>query len=346
MLRGYTLTEITNALGGFVKGTAETKIFSIASLQSARSGQISFVNSSKYLKLLPQCQASALVLNEQDASATDLPAIVVADPYAYFAKISSFLNPPVLPSIGVANTAVIDSSAQVPDSCAIGDNVVIGANVTLGKSVVIKSGVVVENDVVIGDFSQLEPNVTIKHNVDIGRHCNIFSGAVIGSEGFGYAEDAAGEWLKIPQIGKVVINDHVDVGANTTIDRGALDDTIIETGVKLDNLIQIGHNCRIGAHTVVAGCVGIAGSATIGAHCKLGGAAMILGHLSIADHVTISPGSMITRSINKAGTYTALMPFQSHQDWLNTAANIRNIDKLSARIKQLEQTISDLNNKS
>jgi UDP-3-O-[3-hydroxymyristoyl] glucosamine N-acyltransferase len=209
----------------------------------------------------------------------------------------------------------------------------------LGENVVIGSGCVIENNVTISDNSRLEPNVTIKHHSVIGRNCHIFPGAVIGSDGFGYAQES-GTWLKIPQVGRVVLHDNVDVGANSTIDRGALDDTIIEQGVKIDNLIQIGHNCVIGAHTVIAGCTGIAGSAKIGKYCKIGGAAMILGHLEITDHVTISPGSMITRSLLVADTYTALMPFQSHKKWLNTAAKIRHLELLSDKIKSLEKDIA------
>ena len=221
----------------------------------------------------------------------------------------------------------------------------------LGENIVIGHGCVIENDVVIGNNTRLEPNVTIKHHCEIAENCHIFSGVVIGSDGFGYAEED-GVWLKIPQVGRVIIHANVDIGANTTIDRGALDDTIIEQGVKLDNLIQIGHNCVIGAHTVIAGCVGVAGSARIGKHCKIGGAAMILGHLEIADNVTVSPGSMITRSLTSADTYTALMPFQTHKAWLNTAAKIRHLDRftddLTDKIKQLEKEIALLksNNKT
>jgi UDP-3-O-[3-hydroxymyristoyl] glucosamine N-acyltransferase len=183
--------------------------------------------------------------------------------------------------------------------------------------------------------------VVIYHGCVIGAHCHLFAGVVIGADGFGYAEDD-GRWVKIPQVGRVVLHDYVDIGANTTIDRGALDDTVIEEGVKLDNLIQIGHNCRIGAHTVIAGCVGIAGSARIGRQCKIGGAAMILGHLQIADGVTISPGSMITRTITQPGTYTALMPFQAHEDWLRTAASLRHIGDYAERIRQLEKAMVSL----
>lgn len=341
MIEGYTLSQISSMLGGQVEGDPTTVIKRIASLSNAHQNEIAFVNDAKYLKLLAASAASAFVLKAEDAGATNKPKIIVDNPYAYFAKISSLLNPPVLPEVGIAASAVISASATIPNTCAIGENVVIGDRVVLGEHVVIKNGSVIENDVFIGSHTRLEPNVTIKHQIQIGSHCNLFSGVVIGSEGFGYAEEN-GEWLKIPQVGRVVIHDHVDVGANTVIDRGALDDTIIETGVKLDNLIQIGHNCTIGAHTVIAGCVGIAGSAIIGRHCKIGGAAMILGHLTVVDHVTISPGTMVTRSLTKADTYTALMPFQTHKEWLNTAANIRNIQKLTAKLKQLEREVDQV----
>jgi UDP-3-O-[3-hydroxymyristoyl] glucosamine N-acyltransferase len=217
----------------------------------------------------------------------------------------------------------------------------IGDRVTLRPGVRIGAGCVIEDDVTIGANTVLEPRAVVKHGTVIGSNCHLFSGCVIGNDGFGYAEEQ-GQWVKIPQVGRVVIGNHVDIGANTTVDRGALDDTVIEDGVKLDNLIQVAHNVRIGAHTVIAGCVGIAGSAVIGAHCKIGGAAMILGHLQIVDGVTISPGSMIMRSIQQAGTYTALMPFQKHEDWLRTAANIRHLEQYQLKLKQLEQAISNI----
>jgi UDP-3-O-[3-hydroxymyristoyl] glucosamine N-acyltransferase len=339
MSKKYSLSEITNALGGRVIGDDSTLIARVSSLTNAQSGDISFINDTKYQKALASCKASAYVLREKDAALTNSPRIIVDNPYAYFAKVSAFLNPPAKLPLGVAASAIVDVSAHIPASCSIAPLAVIGANVILGENVIIGSGCVIENDVTIADNSRLEAHVTIKHHCDIGQNCHIFSGAVIGSDGFGYAQEA-GIWLKIPQVGRVVIHNNVDVGANTTIDRGALDDTIIEEGVKLDNLIQIGHNCIIGAHTVIAGCTGIAGSAIIGRHCKIGGAAMILGHLAIADHVTITPGSMITRSLLVADTYTALMPFQTHKAWLNTAAKIRHLDTLSDKIKSLEKELA------
>lgn len=339
MSKNYALSDIADALGGRVIGDSTTIIYRVSSLQNAKSGDICFINDAKYQKSLVDSLCSAVVLRESDAELTSLPRIIVDNPYAYFAKLSAHLNPTAEIVLGVSPSAVVDTTASIPLTSSISPLVYIGANVILGNNVIIGSGCIIENDVTIADNTRLEPNVTIKHHCVIGRNCHIFSGAVIGSDGFGYAEEA-GKWLKIPQVGRVVIHDNVDIGANTTVDRGALDDTIIEEGVKLDNLIQIGHNCEIGAHTVIAGCTGIAGSAKIGKHCKIGGAAMILGHLEIADHVTISPGSMITRSLPTADTYTALMPFQTHKAWLNTAAKIRHLDDLSDKIKQIEKALA------
>jgi UDP-3-O-[3-hydroxymyristoyl] glucosamine N-acyltransferase len=344
MSRQYSLDDIVKALGGFVIGDGDTLISRVASVANAKTGDISFINDTKYEKALVSSKASACILKDKHTTLTTLPKIVVDDPYAYFAKVSALLNPPAPIKLGVAPSAVIDGSTLVPASCSIGALVVIGENVVLGESVIIGNGCIIENNVTIANNTRLEPNVTIKHHCEIGENCHVFSGAVIGSDGFGYAEEA-GRWLKIPQVGRVILQNYVDVGANTTIDRGALDDTIIEEGVKLDNLIQIGHNCVIGAHTVIAGCVGIAGSARVGRHCKIGGAAMILGHLVIADNVTISPGSMITRSLIVSDTYTALMPFQTHKAWLSTAAKIRHLDNFADKIKQLEKEIALLKSK-
>ena len=339
MSNQYSLDEIVSALGGVVVGDGSTLVRRVSSLANAKTGDISFVSDSKYQKVVATSQASAFILKHAHAELTAAPKIIVDNPYAYFAKVSAFLNPLTIAPVGIASSAVVAASAQIPATCSIGELVVIGENAVLGDHVIIGSGCVIENDVSIADNTRLEPNVTIKHHCEIGKDCHIFSGAVIGSDGFGYAEEN-GHWIKIPQVGRAILQNNVDVGANTTIDRGALDDTIIEEGVKLDNLIQIGHNCVIGAHTVIAGCVGIAGSARIGKHCKIGGAAMVLGHLEIADNVTISPGSMITRSLVSADTYTALMPFQTHRAWLNTAAKIRHLDDFADKIKSLEKEIA------
>ena len=350
MQANLTLQQITQQLGGTISGNSETQIDRVGSLALAQAGAISFFSDTKYAAQLGNTAASAVIISRQHATLTQLPKIITENPYAYFAKVSQILNPTYIEAKGIHRSAVIDVTTAVPSSCSIAANVVIEANVTIGNHVSIGTGCVIERNSSIADNTILEANVTIKHGTQIGKNCHFFSGCVIGNDGFGYAGEVAADkskhWVKIPQVGRVVIHDNVDIGANTTIDRGTIDDTVIEEGVKLDNLIQIAHNCRIGAHTVIAGCTGIAGSAIIGKHCKIGGAAMILGHLNIADNVTISPGSMIMRSINKPGTYTALMPSQAHEDWLKTAANIRHLSphltQLTDKIKLLEIAVAKL----
>jgi len=337
--KGYSLGEIVSELGGELVGNGDIKVYRLASLAHAEPGQITFVSNPKYLSQLSCTKASAVIVNPACRDATAIARIVTDNPYAYFARLSSLMNPAPRHEAGADSTAVIDPTARVADSCSIGAHVVIGKNVNLADNVAIGPGSVIESGVSIGANTRIAANVIIYHDCQIGENCIIAAGTVIGADGFGYAEENR-RWVKIPQIGRVVISNDVEIGANSTIDRGALDDTVIEEGAKLDNLIQIGHNCRIGAHTVIAGCVGIAGSASIGRHCKIGGAAMILGHLEIADEVTISPGTMITRSLQKTETYTALMPFQTHEQWLKTAANIRRLGELSERVKDLEKALS------
>ena len=323
---GQTITsgDLIKKLGGELIGDTNILINSVASLESANKNSVSFFNNSKYLSLLKNTKA-ALVILDRESSGHYAGARIVADnPYLYFAKISRLLNPIKILKKEIHKSAIIHSTCKLGRDIYIGPNVIIEENVSVANGVTIHGGVIIESDNVIGDNSIIHPNVVLKTNTIIGKNCTIYAGAVIGSDGFGYAKDND-KWLAIPQIGKVVLGDNVDIGSNSTIDRGALDDTIISSGVKIDNLVQIGHNCIIGENTIIAGCVGIAGSAKIGKNCAIGGAAMILGHLSITDNVTISPGSMITRSINKSGTYTALMPFQDHEAWLKTAAKIRRL---------------------
>lgn len=336
----YTLAEIVALLGGTLVGDGTVRIEKVASLKNAKSGQISFLSSSKYANLLANSQASAVVLSHQFSDLVTTNRIIDDQPYVYFAKLSALFNPPQVPNPGIASSAIVHPSARVSETATVGEQVVIDADVVIEDGAVIDHGCVIKPRVRIGAHTWIQSNVTIYQSCDIGQRCIVASGCVIGADGFGYAE-TNGQWVKIPQVGSVRIGDHVEIGANTTIDRGALDDTIIEQGVKIDNLVQIGHNCHIGAHTVIAGCTGIAGSAVIGKHCKIGGAAMILGHLEIVDGVTITPGTMITRSLMREGTYTALMPFQRHEDWLKTAAHMRHLDALSERVKLLEKKLSN-----
>lgn len=333
-----TLGYIASRFGGELIGDGKISIRGIASLESAGAHDISFIAHPRYLPQLKQTAAAAVVLGPEGRNATALPRIISSDPYLYFARLSEFLNPPAAIKAGRHKTATIARTAKIARSASIGAGVVIGQNVKLGERVVIGPACVIGDAVTIGADTRLHGNATVYHECVIGARCLIHSGVVIGSDGFGLALEN-GVWRKIPQIGRVVIGDDVEIGANTAIDRGALDDTVIEDGVKLDNLIQIAHNVRVGAHTAIAACVGIAGSAKIGSHCQLGGAAMIYGHITIADHVNVSAGTLVMKSLNKAGTYTGVFPFSSHERWLKNAAQLRQLDQLAARVRELERKL-------
>jgi UDP-3-O-[3-hydroxymyristoyl] glucosamine N-acyltransferase len=323
---GQTITsgELIKKLGGELIGDSNILINSVASLESAHQKSISFFNNPRYADLLKTTKSAVVIVNRESLSFRKGASIVVDNPYLYFAKVSQLLNPTKPLKKEIHKSAIIHPSCKLGQDIYIGPNVVIDENVSIDDSVIIHTSSMIEADSVIGKASVIHPHVVIKASTIIGKNCTLYSGCVIGSDGFGYAKDDS-KWLAIPQIGRVILGDNVDIGSNSTIDRGALDDTIISSGVKIDNLVQIGHNCMIGENTIIAGCVGIAGSAKIGKNCAIGGAAMILGHLLITDDVTISPGSMITRSIKTPGTYTALMPFQDHEAWLKTAARIRRL---------------------
>jgi UDP-3-O-[3-hydroxymyristoyl] glucosamine N-acyltransferase len=324
MAHTITSGDLVKKLGGELIGDSNILINSVASLESAHKNSISFFNNPRYSDLLRTTKAAVVIVNRESLSFRSGVSIVIDNPYLYFAKVSQLLNPSKSLKKEVHKSAIIHPSCKLGLDIYIGPNVVIDENVSIDDGVVIHAGSMIEADSVIGKASVIHPHVVIKANTILGKNCTLYAGCVIGSDGFGYAKDD-NKWLAIPQTGRVILGDNVDIGSNSTIDRGTLDDTIISSGVKIDNLVQIGHNCMIGENTIIAGCVGIAGSAKIGKNCAIGGAAMILGHLSITDNVTISPGSMITRSIKTSGTYTALMPFQDHEAWLKTAAKIRRL---------------------
>lgn len=336
MTVSYRLFEIAERLGGRVLGRAETRISQVATLETALPAHISFLANSKYRAQLGSTKAGAIILGEADAEATGLPRIVSDNPYAYFARVSDLLNP--LPQIkpGIATGANIGEGAKIAETASIAATAVIGTGATVGAYSVIGAGCYIGDNTIVGNHARLYPRVVIYHDCVIGDNLIAHAGAVIGSDGFGHAMDQ-GRWIKIPQIGRVVIGNDVEIGANTTIDRGALDDTVIEDGVKLDNQIQIAHNVRIGAHTAIAGCVGIAGSTTIGRYCLIGGSAGILGHLQIADRVEIAAFTLIGKSIHEAGSYAAIFPFSKVDDWRKNAVHLRHLDDLAKRVKKLEQ---------
>lgn len=337
----YSLKDIATRFGGSVMGDPTVMISQIATLDSAQAHQIAFLANSKYRAQLDKTNAGAVILGAADTEATTRSRIVCDNPYAYFAKLSAFLNPLPAAVAGIHPSSVIGEGAVISPSAQIDAHVVIGKGAQIGANCVIMSGCNIGAGVVIGESARLYPRVVVYHDCVLGNNLIAHSGVVIGADGFGIAMEE-GRWLKIPQIGRVVIGNDVEIGANTTIDRGALDDTVIEDDVKLDNQIQIAHNVRIGAHTAIAGCVGIAGSATIGRYCRIGGSAGILGHLQIADYVEISSFTLVGKSIREKGSYCGIFPFSTTQTWRKNAAHVRHLDEMADRIKQLEQKIEAL----
>jgi UDP-3-O-[3-hydroxymyristoyl] glucosamine N-acyltransferase len=333
--RTYTIAEILTKLGGELVGDPDIEIRRLATLESAGPGDLSFLSDKRYRGKLLTTRASAVILARAERDATDLPRILCEDPYAYYARAARLLNPEDRPAPGVHPRAVVEDGARVPASATVGPGCHIGRGAQLAERVVVGANCSVGEEVRIGEDSRLYPSVIVYPGCVIGRRAVIHAGVVIGADGFGMAAEA-GRWIKIPQTGGVTIGDDVEIGANTTIDRGALDDTVIEDGVKLDNQIQIGHNVRVGAHTAMAGCVAIAGSTNIGSHCAIGGAARIIGHLTIADHVTIFAAAVVTKSITRAGTYAGALPSAPSRDWAKTVAHLRSLDRVVERIRGLE----------
>jgi UDP-3-O-[3-hydroxymyristoyl] glucosamine N-acyltransferase len=319
-----TLATIIENLGGTLHGNAQIAIASLAPLQSADFADLSFLSHPKYAVQLQSTRAACVIVSPamQAAAQQRGACIVTDDPYLYFARLTQWWKQRSgrAEAAGVHPSAVVHADAQIDPSASIG------------------ALCVVEQGARIGAHTVLKARVTVGADCHIGQRCIVHSGAVIGADGFGFAPDKArgGAWEKIEQLGAVRIGDDVEIGANTCIDRGALGDTVIEDGVKLDNLIQIGHNVRIGKHTAMAGCVGVAGSATIGAHCTIGGGAIVLGHLTLADHVHISAATTVTRSISQSGHYTGMFPIDDNASWEKNAVSLKHLYKLRERVKQLE----------
>lgn len=319
-----TLREIAAQIGGELIGDPQQRVDRIATLETATPEAIAFLANPRYRAQLDSTRAGCVIVAPalKDAAAARGAAIVTPDPYLAYARLTQWwvarLRP--VPPAGIHPSAVVDPSAQVDPAASIGPLCVVGAQARIGAG------------------TRLVSRVTVGDGCSIGARGIVHSGAVIGADGFGFAPHE-GQWVKIEQLGAVRIGDDVEIGANTCIDRGALDDTVIEDGVKLDNLIQIGHNVHVGRHSAMAGCVGIAGSATIGAHCTIGGGAIVLGHLSLADHVHISAASVVMRSIRKPGQYSGVFPIDDNAVWEKNAATLRQLHTLRERIRALEQAL-------
>ncbi len=334
-MSSLTLKQIAEITGGELHGDGETRVSRFTSMDKAETGDISFLTNPKYRKYLAHCQASCVLIKEADRKHFDGNAVVVADPYIAYAKVAQQLDTTPAAASGIAESAVIDPTAVLGNNVSVGAGAVIEAGVTLGDGVVIGANCFVGRNATIGAHTQLWANVVVYHGVTLGEKCLVQSNTTLGADGFGYANEK-GEWIKIPQTGSVRIGNRVEIGANTCIDRGAIDDTIIEDNVIIDNLIQIAHNVHIGYGTAMAGGTVVAGSTIIGKYCIIGGAVVINGHIEIADQVTITGMGMVMRSIKEKGIYSSGIPLQKNSEWRKTATRVHRIDEMNKRLKALE----------
>lgn len=332
----FSLEELAERIGAELHGDGKSPIRGVNTLDSAGEGEITFLANPRYRSLLRSTSASAVILTRDDLGSCPVSALVTPNPYLAYARATALLYPPGRQEPGVHATASVAPDARIDESAYVGPCAVVESGAAIGSNVVIGPGCVVGKDAVVGDGSRLVARVTLCRGVRIGRRVLVHPGAVIGSDGFGLANDE-GRWVKVAQVGSVVVGDDVEIGANTTIDRGALEDTVIGEGVKLDNQIQVAHNVHIGAHTAIAACVGIAGSTRIGSHCTIGGGAGIIGHLKIADHVQITAMSFVTRSIRTAGSYSSGFPVLPSSQWHKAVAYFRRLVGMEARVRTLER---------
>jgi UDP-3-O-[3-hydroxymyristoyl] glucosamine N-acyltransferase len=321
----YSLGDLAVRFGLGLRGEPSLRVSRVATLSHAGSGTLSFLANPRYRKQMESTRATAVLVGPEDASGCPVAALIDPNPYLAYARIAELLYPPAAPVAGIHPAAVVSVNARIAASASVGPLAVIEDDVDIGEGVVVGPGCIVQRGAHIGAGSHLVSRVNLYAGVRIGRRCILHAGAVIGADGFGFAPHA-GTWVKVPQVGSVQIGDDVEIGANTTIDRGAIDDTVVEHGVKLDNQIQVGHNVTIGAHSAIAGCVGISGSTTIGKRCMIGGGVGIAGHLTIADDVVVTGVSLVSASIKHAGSYSSGMPAVESRRWRRMVAHLRRLD--------------------
>jgi UDP-3-O-[3-hydroxymyristoyl] glucosamine N-acyltransferase len=327
----YSVAEIAERFGLELRGDSTQRIASVATLARAAAGQLAFLANPRYRSQLAESAASAVVMRAADAEDHAGTALIAHDPYVAFAKIAALFDPPPPLRPGIHASAVVDADADIDPQAQVGPFVSIGARSRVAAGAVIGSGCVIGEDCTVGEGCHLVARVTLVRHVRLGKRVLVHPGAVIGSDGFGLAMDD-GRWIKVPQQGGVAVGDDCEIGANTTIDRGAIEDTVLEEDVRLDNQIQIGHNVRIGAHTAMAGCAAVAGSATIGRYCLIGGAAGVLGHLEICDRVMVTAMSLVTHSIREPGEYSSGTPLMHNREWRKSAARFKQLDTLARKL--------------
>ncbi|MFA9487836.1 MULTISPECIES: UDP-3-O-(3-hydroxymyristoyl)glucosamine N-acyltransferase [unclassified Mannheimia] len=341
-MANFRLIELAEHIGGTLRGNADLAIQSIAALDKANSSQITFISNAKYRENLTVCNAGAIIVSPADVEfcLEDQNLIIVENPYVAYARLAQYMDSTPKAASNIHPSAVISTDAKLGKNVSVGANAVIESGVELGDDAIIGAGCFVGKNSKIGARTQLWANVSVYHNVQIGSDCLIQSSAVIGSDGFGYANDK-GQWIKIPQTGGVIIGNRVEIGSCTCIDRGALDPTIIEDNVIIDNLCQIAHNVHIGFGTAVAGGVIMAGSLKVGRFCQIGGASVINGHMEICDGAIITGMGMVMRPITEKGIYSSGIPLQTNKEWRKTAALVMNIDAMNKRLKSLEKRFND-----
>ncbi len=334
------LGEVADAIGGTLVGDSTIVITGVSMLKSGAAGTVSFLADSRHKRYLPDTQASAVILRQADLGDCPVAAIVVEDPHLAFVRLLKLLKPRSGEEPGIHPTAWIHPEAEIGADVAIGPHVSVGRGSRIGDRVHLGAGSRLGRDVVVGADCWLHPQVVLSDRVRLGDRVEIQPGATIGSDGFGYAKNEQA-WEKVPQVGTVVIGNDVEIGANTAIDRGALADTVIEDGVKIDNLVHIAHNVRIGAHSAIAGCVGIAGSTKIGRYCTVGGQSAINGHIEITDNVHVTGMSMVTSSIAEPGVYSSGIPLDSNRRWRRNAVRFHHLDDIARRLAALEKSSSE-----
>jgi UDP-3-O-[3-hydroxymyristoyl] glucosamine N-acyltransferase len=329
-----SLGELAVRFGCELKGDPDAQVDTVATLQNAGTRAVTFLANPRYRRHLAQTRAGAVVLEAKFAAECPVAALIAEDPYVTYARIAALLFPEPKFAAGIDRSAQIDRSATLATSASIAANVVIEAGVRIGERVRVGPGCVIMAASTVDADTRLVANVTLCQGVHVGARVLLHPGVVVGADGFGLAPER-GRWVKVPQVGGVRIGDDVEIGANTTVDRGAIDDTIIEDGVKLDNQIQIGHNVRVGAHTAIAGCTGVSGSTSIGRNCMIGGMVGIAGHLEICDGVIVTGRTLVSRSITRAGMYSGGLPADEVRRWRRNAARFRHLDELARRVERL-----------
>ena len=331
---GFELQELAARFGLELRGAPDARIHGVGTLEGAGAGQLAFLANPAYRRHLPATRAAAVVLRAADAEASPVPCLVARDPYAAFARLAALFETAPVRAPGIHPSAVVEAGADIDPSASVGALCFVSARARIGAGALLGPGCVIGEDCEVGAGSELVARVTLVARVRLGERVRVHPGAVLGAEGFGLAMDE-GRWLKVPQLGGVRIGDDCEIGANTTIDRGAIEDTVLEEDVRLDNQIQVAHTVRIGAHTAMAGCVAVAGSTRIGRYCLVGGGAGFVGHIEVGDRVTVTARSLVTHSLAGPGEYSSGTPLQPTREWRRNAARFKQLDELARKIANL-----------